>query len=77
VTKLSENSFSIVLTQGYNRQIRRMCEHFDYRVRSLKRIRVMNVLLENHKPGEIWQIEGKELETLKEMVKQLPKHNNE
>jgi hypothetical protein len=37
----------------------------------------MNVLLENHKPGEIWQIEGKELETLKQMVKQLPKHNNE
>jgi 23S rRNA pseudouridine2604 synthase len=77
VTKLSENSFSIVLTQGYNRQIRRMCEHFDYRVRSLKRIRVMNVLLENHKPGEIWQIEGKELEILKQMAKQMPKHNIE
>ena len=42
VKYISERSFSIVLNEGKNRQIRRMCEHFDYRVRDLKRIRVVN-----------------------------------
>ncbi|MBP9151496.1 MAG: 23S rRNA pseudouridine synthase F, partial [Flavobacteriales bacterium] len=38
--------FRIVLTQGLNRQIRRMCEYLDYRVVNLKRIRIMNVKLD-------------------------------
>jgi len=46
VEKLDEKMFRIVLTQGLNRQIRRMCEHFDYRVVKLKRIRIMNVKLD-------------------------------
>jgi len=46
VEQLDEKQFRIVLTQGLNRQIRRMCEHFDYRVVKLKRIRIMNVSLD-------------------------------
>ncbi len=45
VTKVGKNTFRIVLTQGMNRQIRRMCEHFDYTVRRLQRVRVMHVQL--------------------------------
>lgn len=46
VKQLSKYQFNIVLTQGLNRQIRRMCEHLDYRVTKLKRIRIMNVSLD-------------------------------
>lgn len=46
VTKVSRNKFKIVLTQGLNRQIRRMCEYLDYDVVRLKRIRIMNVNLD-------------------------------
>ena len=49
--RTGKTSFNIVLTQGLNRQIRRMCEHFDYRVVKLKRIRIMNIRLGNIKPG--------------------------
>jgi len=45
VTQVGKNTFRIVLTQGLNRQIRRMCEHFDYRVRRLQRVRIMHVHL--------------------------------
>ena len=44
-------SFNIILTQGLNRQIRRMCEYFGYRVMKLKRIRIMNIKLGNLKSG--------------------------
>ena len=46
VTQIGDREFRIVLTQGLNRQIRRMCEHLDYRVKHLKRIRIMNVKLD-------------------------------
>lgn len=46
VEKLSGNRFKIVLTQGLNRQIRRMCEYLDYRVTKLKRVRIMNIKLD-------------------------------
>ncbi len=46
VEQLSSHQFKIILTQGLNRQIRRMCEHLDYRVKKLKRVRIMNVLLD-------------------------------
>ncbi|HLT34503.1 MAG TPA: 23S rRNA pseudouridine(2604) synthase RluF [Aquaticitalea sp.] len=46
VKKLSSNEFRIILTQGLNRQIRRMCEYLDYEVRSLKRVRIMNIPLD-------------------------------
>ena len=46
VEQLSKNTFKIILTQGLNRQIRRMCEYFDYNVVALKRVRIMNLLLD-------------------------------
>ena len=49
--RTGKTSFNIVLTQGLNRQIRRMCEYFGYRVVKLKRIRIMNIKLGNIKPG--------------------------
>ena len=45
VTQVGRNTFRIVLTQGLNRQIRRMCEHFDYTVRRLQRVRIMHIHL--------------------------------
>lgn len=46
VEKLSNNAFKITLTQGLNRQIRRMCEYLDYEVQTLKRIRIINISLD-------------------------------
>jgi 23S rRNA pseudouridine2604 synthase len=45
VTQVGRNTFRIVLTQGLNRQIRRMCEHYDYTVRRLQRVRIMHIQL--------------------------------
>jgi 23S rRNA pseudouridine2604 synthase len=52
VTKVSSRSFRIILTQGLNRQIRRMCYKLDYNVTMLKRIRITSVWLGDLKPGE-------------------------
>lgn len=46
VTKISKQKFKIVLTQGLNRQIRRMCEHYGFKVVKLKRIRIMHIKLD-------------------------------
>lgn len=64
VKKLGNRTFSIILTQGLNRQIRRMCQYFDYRVVQLKRVRIMNIMLGDLKPGEYRKIEGQEYENL-------------
>ena len=61
-------TFKIVLTQGLNRQIRRMCEALEYRVVHLKRVRVMNVVLGNMKPGEYRQVTGEEEMRLRKAV---------
>ena len=45
ISQVGRNTFRIVLTQGMNRQIRRMCEHFDYTVRRLQRVRIMHIRL--------------------------------
>ena len=45
VTQVGKNTFRIVLTQGLNRQIRRMCEYYDYTVRRLQRVRIMHIHL--------------------------------
>jgi 23S rRNA pseudouridine2604 synthase len=45
ITQVGRNTFRIVLTQGLNRQIRRMCEYFDYTVRRLQRVRIMHIHL--------------------------------
>lgn len=57
-------TFRIVLTQGVNRQIRRMAEELGYRVTSIKRVRVVNIQLAKLKPGEFRQLQGEELEVL-------------
>ncbi|MBQ1681244.1 MULTISPECIES: pseudouridine synthase [Agathobacter] len=64
VRQIDKRTFSIILTQGLNRQIRRMCDYFGYRVVKLKRIRVMNIVLDGLQPGEYRKIEGEEYETL-------------
>ena len=61
-----EKGFSVILTQGLNRQIRRMCEYFDYRVCSLERIRIMNIKLGNLKPGEYIEMSDTEINKLKQ-----------
>ncbi|MDE7269110.1 MAG: 23S rRNA pseudouridine synthase F, partial [Acetatifactor sp.] len=66
VTGIGKYTFRIVLTQGLNRQIRRMCGELGYRVQSLKRIRVMNVLLGDLKPGDYRELTGQEYEELYE-----------
>lgn len=52
VTKIDEFTFNIILTQGLNRQIRRMCLYLDYEVKALKRTRIMNISLGNLKKGK-------------------------
>ena len=64
VTRLSDHVFNIVLTQGLNRQIRRMCAAFDYNVRKLQRIRIMNIQLGNLKIGQWRDLTPSELEHL-------------
>ena len=64
VKRLSEKTFSIVLTQGLNRQIRRMCEYFQYEVVELKRIRIMNIALGDLKPGTYREVTREEQEEL-------------
>lgn len=64
VEQTGKFSFHIVLTQGLNRQIRRMCRELDYQVHSLKRIRVANIELEHLRPGEYRILKGNELKEL-------------
>jgi len=68
VEKLSKHSFRIVLTQGLNRQIRRMCDYLNYDVLSLKRVRIMNIVLDTPigEHRELTQDEFKELSALLE-----------
>ena len=67
VERLGNYDFRIVLTQGLNRQIRRMCEALDYEVTYLKRVRIMNVLLDIP-VGEWRDITEEELSTINEMI---------
>lgn len=60
VCKTSYNGFRIILTQGLNRQIRRMCEYFGYEVVSLKRTRIMNIRLGNLQSGQYRPVTAKE-----------------
>lgn len=55
VQKMDDFTFKIILVQGLNRQIRRMCYKLDYLVTSLKRVRIGNVLIKNLQPGE-WRL---------------------
>lgn len=68
-TVSEDNSFRIILTQGLNRQIRRMCDALDFHVLELKRIRVMNILLGNLKAGEYRTLSKSELNELMLLLK--------
>ena len=52
VQKISSNTFKIILTQGLNRQIRRMCEYLNYKVITLKRVRIMNLKIDGINEGQ-------------------------
>lgn len=69
VEALGEKKFRIILTQGLNRQIRRMCEFFGYNVVKLERIRIMNLRLEGLKIGEYRPISQDEREKLYKLIK--------
>ncbi len=67
--KTGPHTFHIVLTQGLNRQIRRMCRALDFHVMNLKRVRIMNIKLGTLKRGEYRELTGEEMRGLMEMVK--------
>lgn len=69
VAKTGEKAFKIVLTQGLNRQIRRMCKELGYEVRLLKRMRIMNIQLGDLKPGAYRELSKKEYHQMKEAIK--------
>jgi 23S rRNA pseudouridine2604 synthase len=60
--------FTIILTQGLNRQIRRMCEYLDYEVKQLKRSRIMNVELNDLKPGQWRDLTANEMADINQAV---------
>lgn len=64
VSGVSKNTFRIVLTQGLNRQIRRMCDYFGYNVRRLQRVRIINVTLDSLKVGQCRYLTAEELRDL-------------
>ena len=64
VKKIGKYTFSIILTQGLNRQIRRMCAAFGYEVKDLVRIRIMNIRLGSLKEGAYRKLTDEELEEL-------------
>ncbi|HMP76862.1 MAG TPA: pseudouridine synthase [Kiritimatiellia bacterium] len=66
--RLGARSFGIILTQGMNRQIRRMTEHLGWTVTRLRRIRIMHLHLGTLRPGQWRELRGKELETLNGLV---------
>ena len=67
VKQTGKKTFKIILTQGLNRQIRRMCEYLDYRVISLKRIRIMNIELDL-RVGEYRYFTKSELNTINQLM---------
>lgn len=75
VDKQSKFVFRIILTQGLNRQIRRMCEFLNYRVVSLKRIRIMQVQLGKLEVGQWRHLSEQELKQIKQQI-QAPKKRN-
>lgn len=69
VEKTGRDTFRIILTQGLNRQIRRMCEYCGCRVTVLRRVRIMNIRLGSLKPGEYRKVTDGEIEELYDRLK--------
>ena len=76
IKQTGKKTFKIILTQGLNRQIRRMCEYFDYRVVFLKRIRIMNIKLDIP-VGEYRDFTKSELNQINQLVKNSSKTTKE
>lgn len=68
VRKLSKYEFNIILTQGLNRQIRRMCQMLGYRVKTLKRVRIMNIKLADLKEDTYRDVTAEELAVLTSLL---------
>ena len=75
IKKINNNKFNIILTQGLNRQIRRMCEYLGYQVKQLKRVRIMNIHLDI-RSGEHRQLTKQELMRLNKMLTNSSKTAN-
>ncbi len=75
VEQQTEFGFKIILTQGLNRQIRRMCEYLGYDVKKLKRTRIMNIGLKNIKLGEWRDFTEKEVDELQKLLSKSSKTN--
>lgn len=73
VRKINSNTFSIILTQGLNRQIRRMCSYLNYEVVTLKRVRIMNIELDVP-VGEYRELSTAEFQQLNTLLKDSTKH---
>ena len=74
VYKLEDKKFKIILTQGLNRQIRRMCHYLSYNVQTLKRVRIMNIKLDI--PAGVWRpLRPKELKNLNKLLKDSKKEH--
>lgn len=69
IEQIAANTFKIILVQGLNRQIRRMCEHFGYEVLKLERIRIMNLKLKGLPLGEWRDLTDQEIAELNKMIK--------
>lgn len=72
VRQMKKDTFRIILTQGLNRQIRRMCDYLGYKVLALKRVRIMNIKLDLPR-GKWRDLTPNELEELKYLVKDSSK----
>lgn len=73
VKPTGKNKFTIILTQGLNRQIRRMCEFLGYEVTKLKRTRIMHLELGSLKPGQWRNLTAQELKTMQNAVRSSTK----
>lgn len=74
VKKISSHTFKIILTQGLNRQIRKMCEAFDYKVISLQRVRIMNITLGKIQLGKYRLLSDVEVNELQHLVSDSSKN---
>ena len=68
VRRTGEKSFNIILVQGLNRQIRRMCEALGYQVQTLKRVRMLNITLDGLKTGEYREVTAAERQKLEDIL---------
>ena len=73
--QIHKKQFRIILTQGLNRQIRRMCEYLEYKVLKLKRVRIMNIKL-NTKVGRYRDLTKKEMNELLNLISDSEKNFN-